>query len=106
MENQKADYEVFNVGTGLSTSIKQIAETLASLYKINVKPQIENKFRSGDIRHCFADISKIKGIGFKPEIDFNTGMKDLVEWGITEEAKDLTDIAIKELKEKGLVKGM
>ncbi|VVB88994.1 ADP-L-glycero-D-manno-heptose-6-epimerase [uncultured archaeon] len=68
MEKSKADYEMFNVGTGKPVSILDIASTLSKLYGKNLKPEIVEKYRSGDIRHCYADISKIKKLGFKPEV--------------------------------------
>jgi dTDP-L-rhamnose 4-epimerase len=103
MKKSKADYEMFNVGTGKPVSILDIARTLSKLYGKALKPDIVNKYRSGDIRHCYADISKISKLGFKPTISFEDGMRELVEWGITQEAEDKSDIAYQELKERGLV---
>ncbi len=104
MENSKSDYDVFNVGSGKGISIKGIADILIKLYGKNIKPEIVNKFREGDTRHCFADISKIRKIGFEPKIPFKDGIKALAAWGEGVEAKDLTDVALDELKQKGLVK--
>ena len=81
MENSKADFEIFNVGTGEGTTIKKIAETLIELMNINSEPVITNEYRSGDMRHCTADITKIKKVlGFKPQIDLKTGLKQVIEW--------------------------
>lgn len=104
MESPNADYEVFNVGTGKVTNILGIAQTLIKLYDKELKPEITNKFRAGDIRHCFADISKIKAkLGYKPKVDFEDGMEDLVAWGEKEEAKDKFEEAHEELLKRGLV---
>jgi len=103
MENSRADYEVYNVGTGMPVSILEIAETLAGLYGKDLKPEVVNKFRQGDIRHCYADISKIQRLGFEPAMSFEDGMQELVAWGETQEAEDRSDVAYEELKEKGLV---
>jgi len=103
MEKSKADYEMFNVGTGEPVSIFDIAHTLSELYGKDIKPEVVNKYRSGDIRHCYADISKIRKLGFKPSVSFENGMRQLVEWGMTQEAEDRSDAAYQELKEKGLV---
>ena len=103
MEKSKADYEMFNVGTGKPVSILDIASTLSKLYGKNLKPEIVNKYRAGDIRHCYSDISKIKKLGFKPEVSLEDGMKELVRWGMTQEAVDRSDAAYRELKERGLV---
>lgn len=103
MKESGANYEVFNVGTGNPTSILEIATVLNKLYGKNLKPEIVNKYRSGDIRHCYADISKIRKIGFKPSVDFTEGMKELAEWGEKVEAEDKFEQAHEELKKKGLV---
>jgi len=80
LKKNKAKYEALNVGTGRATSIKKIAEILIKLYGKKLSPIIANKYREGDIRHCFADISKIGRLGFKPEVKFEEGIKELVEW--------------------------
>jgi dTDP-L-rhamnose 4-epimerase len=103
LENKKADYEMFNVGSGKPTSVLQIAETFAKLYGKKIKPEIKNKFRAGDIRHCFADITKIKKLGYKPTVAFERGMADLVAWGRAQEAVDLSQQALRELEERNLV---
>lgn len=103
MEKSTANYEVFNVGTGKPVSILDIANTLSKLYGKAPRPEIVNKFRAGDIRHCFASISKIQNLGFKPLFSFEDGMRELVEWGKTQEADDKSDTAYQELKARGLV---
>lgn len=104
MEKNAANYEIFNVGTQKPVAIKFIAEILARLYNKNIKPNITHKFRKGDVRHCFADISKIrKKLGFEPKISFENGMKELVEWSDSAVSYDKSDLAAKELKEKGLL---
>ncbi|MHA1284898.1 MAG: SDR family NAD(P)-dependent oxidoreductase [Promethearchaeota archaeon] len=107
MEKEEARNEVFNVGTGIPISIKKVAETLRNYINPNIKPIITNQFRPGDIRHCFADISKIKRkLGYKPQYNFEDGMKELIEWVKSQKGKvkDKSDLANKELKEKGLIK--
>ncbi len=103
MEKSKADYEMFNIGIGKPVSILEIAQILSKLYGKALKPEIVNKYRAGDIRHCYSDISKIKKLGFKPEVSFEDGMKELVQWGKTQEAEDKSEAAYQELKERGLV---
>ncbi len=103
MENEQADYQIFNVGTGKPTSIKEIAHLLAKVYNSSIEPQITGQYRKGDTRHCYADISKIQRlIGFEPKVTLEEGLKELVEWSSTTEANDLFDQAAKELSERGL----
>jgi len=81
MNSPKADYQYFNVGSGKPTSVLEIAGTLSRLYGKEPKVTIKNEYRIGDIRHCFADISKIRKIGFRPSVNFDDGMREMVEWG-------------------------
>jgi len=104
MEKSSADYETFNVGTGKPLTIKSIAEILSELYGIKIKPTITNQYRKGDVRHCYADTTKIKTkLGFEPKISFEQGMRELIEWSKTAESVDKFDKATTELKQKGLL---
>lgn len=104
MNSSNADYEVFNVGTGRATSILDIALKLSKLYNKSLNPVISGRYRAGDIRHCFADISKIRDkLGFRPKVGFEEGMKELVAWGAKEEASDGFEDAYGELLKRGLV---
>lgn len=105
LENEKSFGKIFNLGIGNPITIKNIAEVLAQLLGKNIKPEIAEKFRSGDVRHCSADISLIKNIlNWQPSWSFEKGMQDLINWGEKENAKDLFDQASEELKSKGLLK--
>jgi dTDP-L-rhamnose 4-epimerase len=105
MEKPEANYEVFNVGTGRPVTILQIADTLNKLCGKDLKPQILGRYRSGDIRHCYADITKITSrLGFKPKVQLEEGMKQLILWGATATAEDKTKQAREELLINGLVK--
>ncbi len=105
MKAAQADYQVFNVGSGQPTTIVGIAETLARLYQSPVKPQLAQKFRSGDIRHCIADISKLQALGFAPSITLEDGLRDLAAWGAQTAAEDRVEQAAKELELRGLTRG-
>jgi len=105
MEKSEADYEMFNVGTGINTSVKRVAELLIGNLKpgSGLEPVIENKFREGDIRHCYADISKIQDLlGYAPRVRFEDGLSALVEWVAKQKADDGFERARKELESRGL----
>jgi dTDP-L-rhamnose 4-epimerase len=107
MESNNANYEAINIGTGKPISIGGLAETLAELYgKKNLKPEISEEYRKGDIRHCYADTTKAqKLMNFAPQISLTEGLKELREWSETQKGKatESFDKAFKELKEKHLV---
>ena len=104
LEKQAANFEIFNVGTGLAISILEIAKTLIKTLKIQIEPKIVSQFRKGDIRHCFADISKIKrALGFKPKVNFESGIKDVLEWVKTQgDIEDKFQNVESELGKRGL----
>jgi len=94
----------YNIGTGQPRTIQAIAEILNSLYGKEISPEITGKFRKGDIRHCIADISKAKStFSYKPQIEFEDGMRELIEWSATAESVDRVKEAHQELLERGLV---
>jgi dTDP-L-rhamnose 4-epimerase len=105
MECESANYEAINVGTGRSTSVLEVARLLADKLEVDVQPQVVNKFRAGDIRHCFADISKARELmGFQPKVAFEDGMDELIEWIRQQTAVDMVDSAAQELEKRGLTR--
>jgi len=105
MENGRADYEVFNVGTGRQATVLDVARTLSDALAVEVAPQIVGKFREGDIRHCFADISKARRVlGYEPRVSFEDGFSDLARWVSRQHSLDLVDEATRELEERGLTR--
>lgn len=104
MECNEADYQAFNVGSGVPLTVSDIAATLAKLYGAAILPEITRRFRKGDVRHCYADISKIRDrLGFDPQVSFEEGMRELIEWSRGADAQDSFDRAARELRDKGLV---
>jgi len=104
MEKKAADYHTFNVGSGKSISINEVAKLLVNLVGKKIVPQITGKFRAGDIRHCYADISLIKDkLGYKPKISMENGMTELITWGEKAYALDKFSQAEHELQQKHLL---
>ncbi len=106
IENENANGEIFNVGTGVATSVLEVAEALVANYAIEVPIQITGNYRLGDIRHNYADISKIKKLlGFTPSIGFNDGLTRFTDWVKQQKiGQSRYEESIKEMKEKGLMK--
>jgi len=105
LESDKRVWDVFNVGSGKSITVNDIARTLARLLQKNIAPDILQKYRVGDIRHCFADISKIRDVfGVTPQRDFEEGMAELIEWVKTaKKPVDKTAVSMAELSSSKLM---
>ncbi|MFH0795608.1 MAG: SDR family NAD(P)-dependent oxidoreductase [Candidatus Omnitrophota bacterium] len=104
LKKEAANYEIFNVGSGCPLKIADIARTLAHSLNKRIEPQITGKFRKGDVRHCFADIGKIKEkVGWRPEVRFEEGIKNLISWAMDTPAEDKFLQAQAELVQKGLL---
>jgi dTDP-L-rhamnose 4-epimerase len=74
-------WDVFNVGSGSPITVTEMAGTLARMLGKTIAPEVVGKYRVGDVRHCFADISKIRRtFGFKPQRTFDEGMQELISW--------------------------
>jgi dTDP-L-rhamnose 4-epimerase len=81
LDSDLAVWDAFNVGSGRSVTVNEIARTLARLLHKNIAPEILGRYRVGDIRHCFSDVSKIRRIlGFEPRRRFDEGMAELIDW--------------------------
>jgi dTDP-L-rhamnose 4-epimerase len=105
LEREEANYQVFNVGTGRSLSILDVAQALAKGLGLDIEPEIVGKYRAGDIRHCYADITRIRELlGYQPQVRFEEGMADLVNWVCKQEGVDLVERARAELEQRGLAR--
>jgi len=105
MERPEADYQVFNLGTGVPTSIRQVAAMLSQrLTDGQVQPVIRHQYRAGDIRHCYADLSRARTrLGFEPRVPLEEGLSDLLAWVREQRAEDRFAKVERELAEKALV---
>jgi dTDP-L-rhamnose 4-epimerase len=73
--------KAFNLGSGRAVSVREVADTLAGVMGVEVEPQVTGKYRVGDIRNCYADISLAREVlGYEPAVTFEAGMEELVGW--------------------------
>lgn len=106
IEKDEANNEVFNVGTGVATDVITVATNLINNYGVDVPITISGNYRLGDIRHNYADLSKINTkLGFVPKYSFEEGLKQFTNWVNTQEVEhDNYQKSIDEMKAKGLMK--
>jgi dTDP-L-rhamnose 4-epimerase len=105
IEAPQAAGGVFNIGSGQSVSIWEIAVELASaMGRPELSPEIVGKARTGDIRHCFANIALARErLGFVPRRELSDGMLELAGWVRSQRATDRVAEAWRELEQRGLV---
>ena len=96
---------VYNVGSGVQTSVYEVAVYLREIYSADVDIEISGNIRRGDIRHCFADLNKIKkDLNFVPKTDFKAGIKKFANWVLKQDIEDnMYEKSITEMKAKGLL---
>lgn len=106
IEKTEANNEVFNVGTGQAIDVVTVANQLIKNYNADTEVNISGNYRLGDIRHNFADLSKItKYLGFVPSVFFEEGIKIFCDWVKTQSITESKyEKSIEEMKERGLYK--
>lgn len=106
IENPNADFQLFNVGTGVATTVLEVVDVLLENYNTKIPYEISGQYRKGDIRHNFADITLInKKLGFMPTVSFKKGIQQFCNW-VNQQAlvEDKYEQSLSELKNKGLMK--
>jgi dTDP-L-rhamnose 4-epimerase len=98
---------VVNIGSGVGRPIGDIARTLATLTgRDDLMPDITERYRRGDIRHCIADIARAREmLEFEPRVRWEDGLAEVVEWARSSPSADRTAQAVGELEARGLLGG-
>lgn len=106
LEREEANYETFNVGSGIMTSVNQVVAELMKNYGKEVPVEVTGMYRVGDIRNNYADTTKAERLlGFKPKVSFEEGIRRFTDWvSKQEEGTDGYEASLQEMKEKGLFK--
>jgi dTDP-L-rhamnose 4-epimerase len=103
MDRPGSNGEVINIGCGKPITIRKVADILARSLGKDVEPVITNKYRAGDIRHCYADLSKAhRLLGYEPQVGHEEGFRELAEWLGEQHAEDKAETMLQELTMYGL----
>lgn len=105
LEAKQASGEALNISSGQAMTVGEIAQkTIACLGSPHLEPEITGRYRVGDIRHCFADISRAKQIlGWTPTVSLEQGLEDLAAWLEGQQTSDRALEARRELAARGLM---
>jgi dTDP-L-rhamnose 4-epimerase len=100
----KLDGLPVNAGSGRATSVKDLAGIIADQLGIQIEPLARGEFRPGEIRSLISDISRIRTIGYEPQVSIEEGIGRYIAWIKTQGAvEDYFAQAEAELKAKGIV---
>ena len=92
-----------NVGSGRAYTVREIADLMAAVLGKAIPPDVCGKYRVGDIRHCFADITRAQEVlGYEPTVTLQDGLTELAEWLSDQTAHDRVADASRELAARGL----
>ena len=103
-QTDKVDGLAVNIGSACGTPIREIAEQLADILKIDIAPELNGEFRPGEMRHLTSDTTLAGSAGYKPTVDLNKGISRYIDWirkqsDIRDYFSEASDI----LKNKGIV---
>lgn len=104
LEQPLAGFHALNVGSGVPTSVMAVAETLRDLLGSTSALAVSGDFRAGDIRHCYADLTRVREVlGFEPSLSVEQGLARFCEWVLTQPVlEDRSEKAMSELARLGL----
>jgi dTDP-L-rhamnose 4-epimerase len=79
-EQDAANYQVYNVGTGTATTIIGFIDTLAKVYEREVRPALRGEFRPGDFRHLSTDATRLQNLGWEAKTSLESGLRKYAAW--------------------------
>lgn len=103
LETPEAAGMALNVGSGSSVSILDLADRTAQVMGSDISARVTGEYRTGDIRHCFADMTEAERVlGFTPRTTLENGLAGLAAWLADQPSIDRVDEARKELHARRL----
>jgi dTDP-L-rhamnose 4-epimerase len=104
LRNRASDGQVYNVGTGSPTTVLDVVKLIAEQLGASKSADIVGQYRAGDIRHCFADVSRIRAeLGYQPLVNLEQGIEDLIPWIRSQQSDDRLRAALSDLSKRVLL---
>jgi dTDP-L-rhamnose 4-epimerase len=104
MSAPQAAGATINVATGDQITIRRLAERIGAALGSKLAPEVTGDYRAGDIRHCFADVTKARRLlGFEARVNLEQGLPGLAEWVAAQKPNERVDDALADLRARGLV---
>ena len=108
LEDDRANYEMFNVGGGVPVTVKDFAKVVADAYGYtDYKPNGCGKYRFGDTRHIFSNINKLRNLGWEPKRTIKDSVLEYKEWLDTAECvDDIVEYCSKKMQDLNVVRSI
>jgi len=105
MEDERANYRVFNVGGGKAYRIDEFAEIVCRVFGKSLPVESSGLYRFGDTRHCISDITALKSIGWQPKRNAEDSVAEYVDYLKAQtDIEDILDYANKKMKNLNVVR--
>jgi dTDP-L-rhamnose 4-epimerase len=106
LEDPRADYEMFNVGGDRAVTVSEFASAVAQVFgRTDYEPKAAGKYRFGDTRHIFSDVSKLKRLGWSPKRGVRESVEAYKVWlSEADAAEDILDYCNREMAKLGVVR--
>jgi dTDP-L-rhamnose 4-epimerase len=99
------DYQAFNVGSGKTHTIYDLARTLGASLGSALLPKLTGEYREGDIRHCFANLTRaLEILKWRATTSLEDGIAELAGWAAEQRPSDRSDHAFDELRQNGVIR--
>lgn len=89
LHDPRADYQVFNVGGDRRVTVYELAQSVLRAASSRLEPRLPGLYRVGDTRHIFSDVSKLRQLGWAPQVSQEAIVREYVAWAA--EQPDLHD---------------
>ena len=80
LRNPRADYEIFNVGSGRKDNVLNLAKVVSDCVGTSFQPYIRGIFRAGSARNSIMNIDKLKKLGWRPKHALEDNVRDYIAW--------------------------
>jgi nucleoside-diphosphate-sugar epimerase len=79
LNDPKTDGNVYNLGSGVSYSVREIFEAISTLLQTDIEPIYKPDF-PGEAQITLADITEAKNLGWQPKVSLEEGLQKSIDY--------------------------